>query len=100
MQGTHASGPSAGAQTAPKRLLEERLRTLQLGLSADAIRDTALSSPGWAMIMAGLFGGFVPELGSTPFSRSWPWVVLCALVGIAVLVLWRVVKVRATQAKL
>ena len=101
MQGTHASGSSVGAQAAlPKSLLQERLRTLQLGLSADAIRDTALSSPGWAVIMAALFGGFVPDLGHTPFYRSWPWIALCAFVGIAVLVLWRAVRTRAAQGKL
>src|SRR3954470_2251689 len=95
MSAAQSRQPAATAQVAQKNSLEQRLHSLQLGLSADAIRDTALSSPVWAAIMAGLFGGILPDLGNTPISTSWPWIAACAIVGAAVLVLWRLVKTRA-----
>ena len=71
-----ASPPSVAETTRPARRLDYRLHELQIGLSAEAIRDTALSSPLWAIIMAGLFGGILPELGNMAPSQSWPWVLL------------------------
>jgi two-component system cell cycle sensor histidine kinase PleC len=101
MQGTSLSGAPETAKAVLSRTpLDERLHTVQLGLSVDGIRDTALSSPVWAAVMAGLFGGIVPDLGRTPFARSWPWVVLCAITGAAVFFLWRVVKTKAADEKL
>src|SRR5437016_4890094 len=99
MSTARSSEPSAHASSS-RSPLERRLYALQLGLSADAIRDTALSSPVWAIIMAGLFGGIVPDLGKTPFTRSWPWVVLCATVAAAVLIVWRVVKTTAADGNI
>jgi two-component system cell cycle sensor histidine kinase PleC len=100
MQGTH-SGLSDKAQSAlSKNSLDRRLRALQLKLSADAILDIALSSPLWAFIMAGLFGGFVRELGHTPLGETWPWILLCAAIGAAVLFVWRLVKRRAAEGAL
>jgi two-component system cell cycle sensor histidine kinase PleC len=95
-----ASPPSLAETTRPARRLDHRLHALQIGLSVEAIRDTALSSPLWAIIMAGLFGGILPELGNTPTSQSWPWVLLCAVVAAGVFFLSRMVKSRTRNHQL
>ena len=95
-----ASPPSVTGTTRPAKRLDRRLHVLQIGLSAEAIRDTALSSPLWAVIMAALFGGVLPELGNTPYSRSWPWVLLCAMAAAAVFILSRIVKSRTQKQQL
>jgi two-component system, cell cycle sensor histidine kinase PleC len=91
-----ASSGTAG-ETIP---LGRRLEELQLRLSIDGILYTAVSSPLWAAIMAALFGGVLPHLGKTPASRSWPWIVLCAVVAAAVLILSRTAATRARQGRL
>jgi two-component system cell cycle sensor histidine kinase PleC len=81
----------------PDRALERDLCNLQVVLSANGIRDIALSSPLWALIMAFIFSGLLPELGERPAVEAWPWIALCALVGAAVFGVWRNVKRRAPK---
>nr|TFG53231.1 MAG: HAMP domain-containing histidine kinase [Hyphomicrobiales bacterium] len=85
---------------ASSRDIESDLRSLQVVLSADGIRDVALSSPLWALIMAFIFGGLLPELGVRPALDAWPWIALCTGVGAVVFGVWRSVKSRARAGKL
>ena len=78
----------------PNGSIASRLQDIQIVLAADGVRDIALSSPVWASIIAVLFGGFVPQLGQRPVDEVWPWIALCAVIGIAIFGMWRVIKNR------
>jgi two-component system, cell cycle sensor histidine kinase PleC len=79
----------------PPVSLDTRLRIHQLGLSAAAIRDISITVPFWALVMTVMLGGSIPDIGNTPQSSTWPWVVVCTLITVATFALWRWIKVRA-----
>ncbi len=81
------------------RSLERDLRNLQVVLSVEGIREIALSSPLWALIMAFIFGGLLPELGERPAIESWPWITLCAVVGAGMFGLWLSVRRKASEKR-
>src|SRR5262249_41944985 len=91
---------SASEIIPPAKRLEHRLRALQLSLSAEALRDIALSSPLWAAIMVALFGGILADLGTTSAAQSWPWIALCATVAAAIFFLSRIIRHRAQAEQL
>ena len=95
MTAYHAPSAAATELFPPSGELGQRLHAFQISLSVEAIRDTALSSPLWAIIMVALFGGILPDLGNTSFARSWPWIALCSVVAITVFVLSRIIKSKA-----
>jgi signal transduction histidine kinase len=92
--------PSSDCTPSAERSLERELRNLQVVLSANGIRDVALSSPIWALIMAFVFGGVLPELGVIPAIDAWPWIALCAVVGAGIFCIWRSVTRSAQAGKL
>jgi len=92
--------PSPVSAAAPERSLECELCNLQVVLSANGIRDVALSSPLWALIMAFIFGGLLPELGVRSAIDAWPWIALCVVVGAVMVCIWRIVTNRAKAGKL
>src|SRR5258705_4638212 len=95
MCGSLAPSQPATEMLQPSSGIGQRLHALQISLSVETIRDVALSSPLWAIIMAALFGGILPDLGNTSLAQSWPWIVLCAVMGVAVFILSRIVKSKA-----
>src|SRR5512147_1103041 len=76
---------------------EQHLSSLQLTHSIESLRDTALTTPLWAVIMCGLFGGLVPVLGTTPFYLTWLWPVFCLGMASAVYMLAQHVKQAAEE---
>lgn len=92
---SHQQVTATAEPAAPPQPLEVRLRVHQLGLSAAAIRDIALITPMWALVMTVMLGGPISEIGNTPQRLTWPWVVLCASVAAATFVLWRYIDTHA-----
>jgi two-component system cell cycle sensor histidine kinase PleC len=80
--------------------LEQRLNALQLKHSMEALRDTAVTVPVWALIMCVIFGGFVPALGTTPFYLTWPWPVFCVGMASAIYMLTQWVQQAADEGDL
>ena len=76
---------------------EQRLSSLQLTHSIEALRDTAITTPAWAVIMCVVFAGFVPVLGTTPLYLTWPWPVFCLGMASAVYILAQYVKQAAEE---
>src|SRR5215213_9722835 len=81
-------------------LFEQRLASHQLSHSMEALRDTALSTPVWAVVMCALFSGFVPAIGTTSIYISWPWPVFCAGMAAAVFMLAQHVQQAADDGEL
>lgn len=79
----------------PSVALDVRLRVHQLNLSAAAIRDISITAPLWAFVMTVMFGGSIPDIGNTPQSSTWPWILLCAVITVATFSLWKWIKRRA-----
>ena len=99
----HAPRPAAqGVEESPQPLtpLEQRLTSLQLSHSIEALRDTALTMPVWAVLMCALFGGLVPALGTTAYYLTWPWPVFCLGMASAVYMLAQYVKQGAEDGDL
>ena len=80
--------------------LEGRLRAVQVSMSADAVRDVALTAPLWATCMTVLFNGVLPDIAEKPLSHSWPWVFLCLLSTACAFALSRAVKARVQGGEL
>ena len=91
--------PSFRGAQAPRAAepFEQHLSSLQLTHSIEALRDTALTTPVWAVIMCGLFGGLVPALGTTPFYLTWLWPLFCVGMASAVYILAQYVKQAAEE---
>ena len=100
MTGLPPDTAPAAALSRPSRPLEQRLYELQVALSVESIRDIALSSPFWALIMTALFGGILPEIGKTPYAYSSPWVALCAVIAVEVFIFARVIRAKARKSAL
>ena len=84
----------------PLEPLDQQLSSLQLSLSIDALRDIAVTVPVWAMLMCVLFGGFVPALGTTSYTLTWPWPVFCLGMASAVYMLAQYVNQGAEEGDL
>jgi two-component system, cell cycle sensor histidine kinase PleC len=82
-------------QPSPPVSLDIRLRVHQLGLSSAAIRDISITVPFWAFVMTVMLGGSIPDIGNTPRNSTWPSIVVCVVVTIATVALWKWIKTRA-----
>jgi two-component system cell cycle sensor histidine kinase PleC len=91
---------SSGPDKARAPDFEQRLKSLQLTLSTDALRDIAVTVPAWAGLMCILFAGYIPALGTTSIYLSWPWPFFCLAMTCAILVLHQHVKETAEDDEL
>ncbi len=64
----------------------DRLRRVQIELNFQSVNRNAISLPLWALLLNLFLSGAVPEVGSTPMSVSWIWVVACIAVAALALV--------------
>ena len=80
--------------------LEQRLSSLQLSHSIEALRDIALTVPVWAAIMCAIFGGMLPVFGTTSIYITWPWPLFCLGIASAVFMLAQYVKQGAEEGDL
>jgi two-component system cell cycle sensor histidine kinase PleC len=76
---------------------EQNLSSLQLTHSIEALRDTALTTPVWALIMCALFGGLLPVFGTTSIYMTWPWPIFCLGMASAVYMLAQHVRQAAEE---
>ena len=84
----------------PSEPLEQQLNAYQLSHSIEALRDTALTTPVWALIMCVVFGGLTPALGVTSLYITWPWPVFCLGMASAVYMLSQFVNQAADEGDL
>ena len=80
--------------------LEQRLSSLQLTHSIEALRDIAVTVPVWAAAMCVLFGGLVPVFGTTSIYMTWPWPLFCLGIASAVYMLAQWIKQGAEEGDL
>ena len=84
----------------PLEPLGQKLISLQLTHSIDALRDIAVTVPVWAVIMCALFGGLLPVFGTTSIYMTWPWPVFCLGMASAVYMLAQYVRQGAEEGDL
>ena len=96
----HPTDDKGAENSRPHEALEQKLISLQLSHSIDALRDIAITVPVWAAAMCALFGGLLPVFGTTSIYITWPWPVFCLGIASAVYMLAQWVKQAAEEGDL
>jgi len=68
---------AGGAQESAR----DRLCRIQIDLNFRSVNRNSFSLPIWALLLNLFFSGAVPDVGTTPMSTSWIWVVACLAVA-------------------